>query len=60
MPPSKSRNSSPFTEERKEVIGTTIKTLQGSSIPLYEEHCWSTRREKNTKSQQQEHKGLKP
>jgi hypothetical protein len=31
-PPSKSKNSSPLAEEKKEVIGTTTRTLQGYNI----------------------------
>jgi hypothetical protein len=59
--PFKSRNSSPFADEKKEVMGSTTRTLQGviSSIPLSEEHCWSSRR-KNSKPQLQGHKELKP
>jgi hypothetical protein len=35
LPPSKSKNSSPLTKERKEVISTTIKALQGATYPGY-------------------------
>jgi hypothetical protein len=52
MSPSKSENSIPFTEGRKEVIYTTKKTLKEhniSRIPLSEENCWSSR-EKNLKT----------
>jgi hypothetical protein len=34
-PPSKSGNSSPLTEEKKEVINTTTRTLQGVTYPAY-------------------------
>jgi hypothetical protein len=35
MPPSKSRNSSPLAEGRKEIICTTMRTLQGKKFPAY-------------------------
>jgi hypothetical protein len=61
IPSSKSSNSRPFAEGKKEVICTTTRTLQGeiSSIPLSEEYCWSSKRE-NSKPQIQGHEELKP
>jgi hypothetical protein len=35
VPPSKSRDSSPLAEGRKEVIGTTTRPLQGVTYPAY-------------------------
>jgi hypothetical protein len=35
VPPSKSRNSSPLAEGRKEVISNTTKTLQGVTFSAY-------------------------
>jgi hypothetical protein len=35
MPPSKSRNSSPLTGDRKEVISVITRTLQGVTYPAY-------------------------
>jgi hypothetical protein len=35
VPPSKSRNSSPLTEGRKEVISITTRVLQGVKYPAY-------------------------
>jgi hypothetical protein len=35
VPPSKSRNSRSLTEGRKEVIGTTTRTLEGVIYPRY-------------------------
>jgi hypothetical protein len=47
--PSKSGNSSPLTEGRKEVLGTTTRTLKRVTYPVYplpEEHCWGSSRKK--------------
>jgi hypothetical protein len=45
--PIKEQELCPLAEEIKEVNLHHNKNI--SSIPLSEEHCWSTRREKNTK-----------
>jgi hypothetical protein len=61
MPPSKTGNSSPFTEGKEEVICITTRTLQGVTFPAY----LSLRKmvgvagKKTSKYQLQEHKGLK-
>jgi hypothetical protein len=62
MPPSKSRNSSLLTEERKEVMSTTTRTMQGVTSPAYPslKMLLEHQERKNRKPQLQGHKGLKP
>jgi hypothetical protein len=59
-PPSKSRNSSPFAEGRKEVICTTTRTPQGITFPAYPSlrNIAESSGEKNSKHKLQGHKGL--
>jgi hypothetical protein len=63
VPPSKSRNSSPLAEERKEVISTTTRALQGvmySAYPSLRNTAEEPGEKKPTKPQLQGHKELKP
>jgi hypothetical protein len=61
MPPSKSRNSSPLTGDRKEVISVITRTLQGVTYPAYPSlrNTAEASEEKNTIPQIQEHTVLK-
>jgi hypothetical protein len=68
VPPSKSGNSRPLTEGRKEAIDTTTRTLSGATYPAYSSlrntaGAPGGKKKNKTKSsnnQQPEHKRLKP
>jgi hypothetical protein len=61
-PPSKSRNTSSLIKGRKEVIGTTARTLQKVTYPAYPSltNTAGAPVEKNSKPQLQQNKRLKP